>query len=102
MLFLDEIGELGARRAGHAAARDRGQDLLPGGLGREVEQRLPAHRGTNRDLRARVARGRFREDLLARINLWTFRLPALRERPEDIPPNLEFELEQVSRALGAT
>jgi transcriptional regulatory protein RtcR len=32
--------------------------------------------------------------------LWTFPLPALRERPEDIPPNLEFELERVSRLLG--
>src|SRR5262249_46303690 len=51
--------------------------------------------GTNRDLAARVAAGRFREDLLARINLWTFALPGLRERPEDIEPNLEFELERV-------
>lgn len=52
---------------------------------------------TNRDLAIAVREGRFREDLLARINLWTFRLPALRDRPEDIEPNLEFELEQRSR-----
>ena len=37
--------------------------------------------------------------MLARINLWTFRLPPLRERPEDIPPNLLYELDQASRAL---
>jgi transcriptional regulatory protein RtcR len=41
-----------------------------------------------------VREGRFREDLLARINLWTFTLPGLRSRPEDIEPNLQFELEQ--------
>src|SRR6185312_15979884 len=48
----------------------------------------------------RVARGEFREDLFARINLWTFRLPGLRERPEDIPPNLDFELGQASAMLS--
>ncbi len=44
-----------------------------------------------------VKEGRFREDLLARTNLWTFRLPGLRQRPEDIEPNLEYELEQFAR-----
>jgi len=56
--------------------------------------------GSNRDLRERVAQGRFREDLLARINLWTFDLPGLRERPEDIAPNLDFELERFGRTNG--
>ena len=49
--------------------------------------------GTNRDLGARVREGRFREDLLARIDLWTFTLPGLSERPEDIEPNIDYELE---------
>ncbi len=57
--------------------------------------------GTNADLPAAVRRGRFREDLLARINLWTFRLPGLRERPEDIEPNLDHELAIVRRASSA-
>ena len=47
-----------------------------------------------------VASGRFREDLLARIHLWTFELPALKQRREDIAPNLDFELERFSRANG--
>jgi sigma54-dependent transcription regulator len=51
-------------------------------------------------LQVEVERGRFREDLLARINLWTFRLPPLHERPEDILPNLLYELDQASQALG--
>ncbi|MEI9866361.1 MAG: hypothetical protein WDN00_17760 [Limisphaerales bacterium] len=53
--------------------------------------------GTNRDLQLAVREGRFREDLLARTNLWTFRLPGLRQRPEDIEPNLDYELEQFAR-----
>ena len=44
---------------------------------------------TNRDPQSEVAAGRFREDLLARIHLWTFALPALSQRREDIAPNLE-------------
>jgi transcriptional regulatory protein RtcR len=37
---------------------------------------------------------RFREDLLARINLWTFEMPGLSKRPEDIEPNLNYELDR--------
>ena len=47
-----------------------------------------------------MRRGRFREDLLARINLWTFRLPGLRERPEDIEPNLDHELANCDAVTG--
>jgi len=48
--------------------------------------------GSNRDLRHEVAEGRFREDLFARINLWTYALPDLAQRPEDIEPNIEHLL----------
>jgi transcriptional regulatory protein RtcR len=47
-----------------------------------------------------VRKGRFREDLYARLNLWTFRLPALRDRKEDIEPNLEFELRRYLEREG--
>ena len=52
---------------------------------------------TDRDLLSAVRDGRFREDLLARINLWTFTMPGLRARPEDIEPNLQFELDQFAQ-----
>jgi transcriptional regulatory protein RtcR len=56
--------------------------------------------GTNRDRLSAVEDGRFREDLLARINLWTFTLPGLRDRHEDLEPNLKFELDQYAEKSG--
>ncbi|RJS19248.1 sigma 54-dependent transcriptional regulator [Corallococcus sp. H22C18031201] len=100
VLFLDEIGELGADEQAMLLRALEDKRFLPVGADKEAESDFQLIAGTNRDLQAEVERGRFREDLLARINLWTFRLPALRERPEDIPPNLQFELEQASQALG--
>jgi transcriptional regulatory protein RtcR len=47
-----------------------------------------------------VRAGRLRDDLLARINLWTFDLPALSGRREDIPPNVDYELDQYRRRTG--
>ncbi|XXF80364.1 RNA repair transcriptional activator RtcR [Myxococcaceae bacterium GXIMD 01537] len=99
VLFLDEIGELGADEQAMLLRALEDKRFLPVGADREVESDFQLIAGTNRDLQGEVERGRFREDLLARINLWTFRLPALRERPEDIPPNLLYELDQASQAL---
>lgn len=56
--------------------------------------------GTVRDLRQLVAEGKFREDLYARINLWTFTLPGLRQRQEDIEPNLDYEVERHASLTG--
>jgi transcriptional regulatory protein RtcR len=71
--------------------------FLPFGGDREVSSNFQLIAGTNRDLQMAVRDGRFREDLLARTNLWTFRLPGLCQRPEDIEPNLDYELEQFAR-----
>ncbi|WP_426730387.1 RNA repair transcriptional activator RtcR [Myxococcus faecalis] len=101
VLFLDEIGELGADEQAMLLRALEDKRFLPVGSDKEVESDFQLIAGTNRDLQTEVERGRFREDLLARINLWTFRLPALRERPEDIPPNLLYELDRASEAMGA-
>ncbi|MGL1797777.1 sigma 54-dependent transcriptional regulator, partial [Vibrio parahaemolyticus] len=47
-----------------------------------------------------VREGRFREDLLARLDLWTFELPGLAQRREDIPPNIDYELQRHARTSG--
>ncbi|MFE8600476.1 RNA repair transcriptional activator RtcR [Archangium violaceum] len=99
VLFLDEIGELGADEQAMLLRALEDKRFLPVGSDKEAESDFQLIAGTNRDLQAEVERGRFREDLLARINLWTFRLPPLCERTEDIPPNLLYELDQASRAL---
>jgi transcriptional regulatory protein RtcR len=47
-----------------------------------------------------VREGKFRDDLLARINLWTFVMPGLKNRTEDIEPNLDFELDRFAEKAG--
>src|SRR4051812_3039685 len=99
VLFLDEIGELGLDEQAMLLRAIEDRTFFPVGSDKEVRSDFQLIAGTNRDLGGRVAEGRFREDLLARINLWTFVLPGLRARPEDVEPNLDFELERVGDAL---
>lgn len=100
VLFLDEIGELGLDEQAMLLRAVEERTFLPVGADREVRSEFQLLAGTNRDLRACVRDGTFREDLLARIDLWTFELPGLAQRVEDIEPNLEFELERFSRESG--
>jgi transcriptional regulatory protein RtcR len=100
VLFLDEIGELGADEQAALLRAIEEKQFLPLGADREARSDFQLIAGTNADLAAAVRAGRFREDLLARINLWTFRLPGLRDRAEDIEPNLEHELSTSSTAIG--
>ena len=100
LLFLDEIGELGLDEQAMLLRAIEEKRFLPLGADAEVTSNFQLMAGTNRDLVARVREGSFREDLLARINLWTFALPALRDRREDIEPNLDFELARFSERQG--
>jgi len=100
VLFLDEIGELGSDEQAMLLRALEEKTFLPLGSDRESQSDFQLIAGTNRDLQAAVREGRFREDLLARINLWTFSLPGLQARPEDIEPNLQFELDQYARKSG--
>jgi transcriptional regulatory protein RtcR len=100
VLFLDEIGELGPDEQAMLLRAIEDKTFLPVGSDKEVKSDFLLLCGTNRDLGAAVAAGRFREDLYARINLWTFRLPGLAERVEDLAPNLDFELDTATRVLG--
>lgn len=100
LLFLDEIGELGLDEQAMLLKAIEEKRFFPFGGDREVESDFQLIAGTVRDLRQWVAEGRFREDLYARINLWTYTLPGLAERAEDIEPNLEFELDRYAREHG--
>jgi len=100
MLFLDEIGELGIEeQAMLLRALETGKFYPVGGDVEEYSQfQLVA--GTNRNLANDVISGSFREDLLARINLWSYCLPGLKDRMEDIEPNLEYELDKFTQLSG--
>ncbi len=100
LLFLDEIGELGADEQAMLLRALEEKVFLPMGADKEERADFGLIAGTNRTLEQEVVAGRFREDLLARINLWSYRLPALAERREDIEPNLDFELERAAATLG--
>jgi transcriptional regulatory protein RtcR len=100
VLFLDEIGELGLDEQAMLLRALEEKTFLPLGSDHATHSDFQLIAGTNRDLMAAVRQGSFREDLLCRINLWTFALPGLRNRPEDIDPNLQFELDQHARKTG--
>jgi transcriptional regulatory protein RtcR len=97
LLFLDEIAELGDDEQAMLLRALEEKRFLPFGGDVEASSNFQLIAGTNRDLQLAVREGRFREDLLARTNLWTFHLLGLRQRPEDIEPNLDYELEQFAR-----
>jgi transcriptional regulatory protein RtcR len=100
ILFLDEVDELGLNEQSvilHAIENGR---FYPLGSDHEVTSRFQVIAGANRDLRTLCAEGKFRPDLLARLNMWSFTLPPLRERREDIEANLVFELARSERELG--
>jgi transcriptional regulatory protein RtcR len=100
VLFLDEIGELGLDEQAMILRAIEEKRFLPVGADREASSDFQLIAGTNCDLAAAVAAGRFREDLFARLNLWTFELPALRDRLEDIEPNLDYELDRFAEREG--
>ena len=100
ILFLDEIGELGGdEQAMLLRAIEEGR-WLPVGSDTPVKSKFQLIAGTNKDLRERISDGTFRDDLLARINTWTFKLPGLAERLEDIAPNIDYELSKHTEASG--
>lgn len=100
LLFLDEIGELGLDEQAMLLKAIEEKRFLPVGADLEAGSDFQLIAGTNRDLAREVAAGRFREDLFARVNLWTYELPGLAERSEDIEPNIDYLLERFGAEHG--
>jgi transcriptional regulatory protein RtcR len=100
LLFLDEIGELGADEQAMLLKAIEEKNFYPVGGDKLVLSDFQLIAGTHRDLRKDVLDGRFREDLFARINLWSYELPSLAQRPEDIEPNIDYQLAQQSAEFG--
>ncbi len=96
-LFLDEIGELdvGMQAKLLRALQERKIRRVGGTHEISVDVRVIA--ATNRDLRAMVSDGRFRDDLYYRINVLSIDVPPLRERREDIPVLIDYFVKKHTR-----
>ncbi len=91
-LFLDEVGEMpGPMQVSLLRFLDR-KEYRPVGSTRTLQADVRIVGATNGDLQELVHQGRFRDDLLYRINTVTLRVPSLRERTEDIPRLAEYFL----------
>jgi two-component system response regulator PilR (NtrC family) len=101
-VFLDEIGEMSplVQVKLLRVLQERKYRRLGGT--EEVEADIRVIAATNRDLTKMVAEGEFREDLFYRINVIPIRLPALRERAEDIPLLAEHFVMRYSTQMGKT
>ncbi len=99
-IFLDEIGELPAEMqiALLRVLQEREFQRVGGNESIKTDVRVVA--ATNRDLKAAITDGSFRDDLFYRINVFPIEVPALRERREDIPLLVEYFVDRYASQAG--
>ena len=99
-LFLDEIGELPLELQPKLlrVVQDGEFERLGSSHTIKIDVRIIA--ATNRDLEAEVRRGRFREDLWYRLNIFPITMPPLRDRLDDIPLLVDFYIKKISKRMG--
>ena len=99
-IFLDEVGDLPPETqiALLRVLQEREFERVGGSQTVPVDVRVLA--ATNADLSAAVAEGTFRQDLFYRLNVFPIRIPALRERVDDIPLLVEYLIDRYAQAAG--
>jgi two-component system response regulator AtoC len=101
-LFLDEIGELDANLQAKLLRVLQEKTFERVGGSRQITVDVRVITATNRNLKAAVAEGRFREDLYYRVNTFPIELPPLRERPADVLKLARLFLDKAAKNLGKT
>jgi len=94
VVFLDEVGDMPLELQPKLLRVLQQSEVTPVGASSPVPINVQVVAATNRDLEVEVVEGRFREDLFFRLNMVQLNVPALRERPQDIPRFLEFFTER--------
>ena len=98
-LFLDEIGDMDPGMQTKLLRTLEEKRIRPVGGSKEVAVDVRVVSATNRDLRGMVREGVFREDLFYRLNVFTIRVPLLRERLEDILPLAQYFLSRYAEEM---
>ncbi len=99
-LFLDEVADLPLQAQVKLLRAIQEKSVRPVGAQQELPVDVRIISASHRDLNAEVDKGRFRQDLFYRINVIELRMPALRERPEDIPTLATHILERIATQSG--
>jgi DNA-binding NtrC family response regulator len=99
-MFLDEIGNISLTTQAKLLRVIQEREFKAVGDTRTQSANFRLLTATNKDLKAMVAEGTFREDLFYRINIFPIQVPPLRERPDDIPPLAFHFLKVFSEELG--
>ena len=99
-LFLDELGELSASAQAKLLRVLQEQEFERVGGSETIRVDVRVIAATNRNLAEEIAAGRFRTDLYYRLNVFPLQIPALRQRPEDIPLLARFFLNKYAKKLG--
>ena len=99
-IFLDEIGDLQIELQTKLLQVLQDGEFQHLGSTRTIKVNVRVIAATNRDLEVEIRKGRFREDLFYRLNVFPITVPPLRERIEDIPLLAEFFVEKASKKLG--
>jgi two-component system response regulator HydG len=101
-VFLDEIGELPVDLQAKLLRAIQEKEIRPVGSTKRVSIEVRILAATNRDLEQAVVQGTFRRDLYFRLNVLSLRVPALRERRQDIPLLAAHFLERMARSTSQT
>jgi two-component system response regulator PilR (NtrC family) len=99
-IFLDEIGEMPIALQPKVLRVLQEREIVPLGSSKPIKVNMRVVAATHRDLKNEVENGKFRQDLLYRLSVMPIRIPALRERIEDLPLLIKFFIDKYNKKFG--